>query len=288
MQKFKKAFRRLLDPRAANAKHPLLEVVLISLAAVVCGAASCSEIADSGGRRRSCCGFFCVWSTASRATIRSAGCSVCSILQPSNAPSDSSWRLSPRPTGSNSAAWWRSTERRCAAPMSAAPRQRRCIWSTSLPWKRGWPSQQKAPGRNETAGALEVLELLCLEGCIVTADALHCNRRFAQAVLERGGDYASVIKGNRGPLFETVTQQFARSGKRSTTRQIDRATHDRSETRMATVMRNKTSAKRFPGVVAVGRITSHRRLRDQRADPPVIRYYPLSKYLRQLMLGGEF
>jgi predicted transposase YbfD/YdcC len=32
-------------------------------------------------------------------------------------------------------------------------------------------------------------------------------------------------------------------------------------------------AERFPGVVAVGRVTSRRRLRGQRADPLVVRYY---------------
>jgi predicted transposase YbfD/YdcC len=55
-------------------------------------------------------------------------------------------------------------------------------------------AQRKAPGRNETAGALEVLDLLCLEGCVVTADALHCHRAFASAVLQRGGDYVLAIK----------------------------------------------------------------------------------------------
>jgi hypothetical protein len=59
-------------------------------------------------------------------------------------------------------------------------------------------AQRKAPGRNETAGALEVLDLLCLEGCVVTADALHCHRAFASAVLQRGGDYVLAIKANRG------------------------------------------------------------------------------------------
>ncbi|MGY3146532.1 putative transposase YbfD/YdcC [Bradyrhizobium sp. USDA 3397] len=44
-------------------------------------------------------------------------------------------------------------------------------------------------------------------------------------------------------------------------------------------MRNKTLAQRFPGVAAVGRITSRRRLHGQRADPAVVRYYLLSKYL---------
>ena len=35
----------------------------------------------------------------------------------------------------------------------------------------------------------------------------------------------------------------------------------------------------FPGAAAVGRITSRRRLRGQRADAPVVRYYLLSKYI---------
>jgi hypothetical protein len=46
MAKFKKIFRRLRDPRAANASHDLLEVLLIALAAVLCGAESCSDMAS--------------------------------------------------------------------------------------------------------------------------------------------------------------------------------------------------------------------------------------------------
>jgi hypothetical protein len=41
MQKFRKAFRRLADPRATNARHDLLEVLVIAPAAVLCGAESC-------------------------------------------------------------------------------------------------------------------------------------------------------------------------------------------------------------------------------------------------------
>jgi predicted transposase YbfD/YdcC len=110
---------------------------------------------------------------------------------------------------------------------------------------------------------------------------MHCHRAFAKAVRERGGDYVLAIKGNRGRLFAAATQQFVRSGKRSTAAQINRSTHDRSETRTATVMRNTTLAGlyRFPGVVAVGRITSRRKLRGRHADPPVARYYLLSKYI---------
>src|SRR5881398_2278323 len=48
MGKFRKLFRQLPDPRAANARHNLLEVLFIALAAVLCGAESCSDMADFG------------------------------------------------------------------------------------------------------------------------------------------------------------------------------------------------------------------------------------------------
>ncbi|WP_027580939.1 transposase family protein, partial [Bradyrhizobium sp. Ai1a-2] len=48
MQKFRKAFGRLPDPRATNAKHELLEVLFIALAAVLCGASSCAEMEEFG------------------------------------------------------------------------------------------------------------------------------------------------------------------------------------------------------------------------------------------------
>ena len=38
MGKFKKVFKGLADPRAANAQHELLEILFIALAAILCGA----------------------------------------------------------------------------------------------------------------------------------------------------------------------------------------------------------------------------------------------------------
>ena len=48
MGKFKKIFRRLPDPRADNARHDLVEVLVIALAALLCGADSCSDMAEFG------------------------------------------------------------------------------------------------------------------------------------------------------------------------------------------------------------------------------------------------
>ena len=130
-------------------------------------------------------------------------------------------------------------------------------------------------------GLWRFLALLDLKGSIVTADALHCRRGFAAIVLERGGDYALAIKANCRPLFKAVTQQFKGSTKRSSTKQIEPPAHDRSEARHATVIRNTSLAEhhRFPGIAAIRRITSRRRLRGQPADAPLVRYYILSKYM---------
>ena len=123
--------------------------------------------------------------------------------------------------------------------------------------------------------------MLSLDGCIVTGDALHCNRPFATAVLARGADFALALKQNQSKLFDLAERRFARGGKRSVVQRREPATHDRQETRRATVIRDTsiTAAKLFPGVVALGRITSRRRLKGKRADKPVVRYFLLSQYM---------
>ena len=100
-------------------------------------------------------------------------------------------------------------------------------------------------------------------------------------MLERGGHYVLALKQNQGKLFDAVARRFARAGKRSVAKRIEPSTHDRHESRRATVIRDTSvaAANRFPGVVALARITSRRRLHGKRADKPVVRYYLLSKYM---------
>jgi predicted transposase YbfD/YdcC len=282
MVRFRKAFRRLADPRAANARHDLLEVLCIALAAVLCGAESCSDMADFGESKEGLLRLFLglEHGIPSHDTFSR----VFRLLKP-----DAFERAFRR----FMAAFAKANGLKLTGVVAvdgkalrgayerggkATPLQLVNVFAVEA---RMALAQQKAPGRNETAGALEVLELLCLEGCIVTADALHCHRAFAAAVRERGGHYVLAIKANRGRLFAAVTQQFARAGKRGTAEQVDRSSHDRSEARRATIMRNTSLAARygFPDVAAVGRVTSRRRVSGQRANAPLVRHYLLSKYM---------
>jgi predicted transposase YbfD/YdcC len=141
-------------------------------------------------------------------------------------------------------------------------------------------AQYKAPGRNEAQGALEVLELVGLRGSTVTADALHCHRAFAGKILAQGADYVLALKKNRRTLFADAVQLFRRAGRRSSAERGDPSTHDRSERRRATVIRAPSLAAkhRFPGIVAVARVSCRRRLHGKRSET-IVRYFVLSTYM---------
>ena len=46
---------------------------------------------------------------------------------------------------------------------------------------------------NEITAVPQLLELLTLKGKVVTADAMNCQRHFAQQVMEQGGDYVLAL-----------------------------------------------------------------------------------------------
>ena len=54
---------------------------------------------------------------------------------------------------------------------------------------------------NEITALPKLLQLLSLQGRVVTADAMHCQRQVAQQVVEQGADYALALKGNQGTLI---------------------------------------------------------------------------------------
>jgi len=57
---------------------------------------------------------------------------------------------------------------------------------------------------NEITVLPELLRALELAGCIVTADALHCQKDIAKEILEADADYVLALKGNQGTAFAEV------------------------------------------------------------------------------------
>lgn len=291
MGKFKRAFAKLRDPRAANAQHELLEILVIALAATLCGAQSAAEMALFGRSKEALLRQFLrlEHGIPSHDTFSR----VFRLLNP--AAFEHHFRrfmvafakTNRRPLTGVVAVDGKALRRAYERGGSATPIQMVNVFAAAT---RMVLAARRAPGRNEALGALEVLDLLCLKGCTVTADALHCNRAFAAKVLERQADYVLALKQNQGKLYDAVARRFARSGPRRSAERLEPATHDRREQRRATVIRDKSlaEAQNFPGIVALGRITSRRRQLDGGpADPPAVRYFLLSKHLspRQLLLA---
>src|SRR3954465_12154841 len=57
---------------------------------------------------------------------------------------------------------------------------------------------------NEIMAIPELLETLHLEGCIVTLDAMGCQKTIAGRILERHADYRLVLKANQGKAFLAI------------------------------------------------------------------------------------
>jgi len=61
---------------------------------------------------------------------------------------------------------------------------------------------------NEITAIPKLLELLELAGCIVTLDAMGCQRPIAAQIIGQGGDYVLGLKGNQSGLHEAVEDFF--------------------------------------------------------------------------------
>jgi predicted transposase YbfD/YdcC len=57
---------------------------------------------------------------------------------------------------------------------------------------------------NEITAVPELLRALELAGCIVTADAMHCQKNVAKEIIEADADYVLALKGNQGTAFGEV------------------------------------------------------------------------------------
>ena len=61
---------------------------------------------------------------------------------------------------------------------------------------------------NEITAIPELLSLLELSGCIVTIDAMGCQREIVKQIVEQKADYVISLKGNQGNLHKEIKEYF--------------------------------------------------------------------------------
>lgn len=199
-------FASVPDPRAANASHRLGDLIVMMIAASLCGASSATEFALFAQERRQ---------------------ALSRLIDYDVAPSHDTFSrllrlLDPDAFGRAFAAFAASFHRACqdvvaldgkalrrayevgraaAPPLSVsafATGSRLCLAAAT-----------PGSGDNEVETALKVIELIDLTDKLVTADALHCHTRMAEAIIGRGGDYLLALKGNRRSWQKAARERLA-------------------------------------------------------------------------------
>lgn len=95
---------------------------------------------------------------------------------------------------------------------------------------------------NEITAIPELLKLLEVKGCIITIDAMGCQRDIAEAIIEKEADYILAVKGNQEKLEEAIKNTFDEAIKKdfedmkhSTNQTVDEK-HGRTEVRTCYVL----------------------------------------------------
>lgn len=62
---------------------------------------------------------------------------------------------------------------------------------------------------NEIPAVQELVSELDIKGCTVTADAMHCQRKTCEAIVDNGGDFFLFVKENQKSLLQTVKRSVS-------------------------------------------------------------------------------
>jgi predicted transposase YbfD/YdcC len=128
---------------------------------------------------------------------------------------------------------------------------------------------------NEIVAIPALLDLLAIEGTILTIDAMGCQRAIAQKVIDKKADYVLALKGNQGSLREDI-EMFAAEQKAAafkdtkiSTDQTVGCDHGRIETRTITVFHDVewlNERHGWPGLKSFVMVESVREIKGAKAD----------------------
>ena len=123
--------------------------------------------------------------------------------------------------------------------------------------------QASAHKKNEIKDIPVLLDLLSLEGAVVTLDAMGCQREIARKIRDKGADYVLALKGNQGLLYEDVKLWFEEQDQENTEllQTVD-GDKGRIETRTYTqcdaIDWLKNRHPQWEGLASIGRVVSLR------------------------------
>jgi predicted transposase YbfD/YdcC len=266
-------FDDIPDPRASNTSHRLGDLLLISLAAIMCGAVTASEFALFAEERWP---FLQRYTSSRKPPSHDTFSRLFRLLEPKHL-AEALTRFSksfaaalgaPEKTAAGVIAIdGKALRRACEAGCRAWPPLMVSAFASAA--RLCLAARRPQTGAGEVEAALDVLDMIDITGQIITADALHCHNRMVEKITANGGDYVLALKKNRPAWVEKAEQAFAAAAPAGTVREVD-TSHGRTVVRQAAVVACQTPL--CAGHAAFARIVSQRD--DQ---PEEVRYFLLSR-----------
>jgi len=288
---FLDCFSDLPDPRQqGKVVYPLGEVLLLCLLAVLAGAETFADIARFGEKKLSLLRRFLPFRDGTPAHDHLGD--IFAVLDAEAFQSCFvSWVASLSGTPADVIAIDGKTSRRSYQKKGAkeaihmvsafATRQRLVLGQTKV-----------AEKSNEIIAIPKLLDMLEIEGAIVTLDAMGCQREIAKKIVDNKADYVLALKGNQGSLREDV-ELFAAEQKSNGFKDTKVSRHEtvdgdhgRIETRAYTVIHDIAWLQErhdWPGLKSVVMVESTREIGDKIERE--IRFYITSLVLAAHLIG---
>jgi predicted transposase YbfD/YdcC/predicted DNA-binding protein (UPF0251 family) len=278
-------FVQLTDPRRRKVVYPLINVVTIAICAVICGADDFVAIADYGRKKRKWLSQFLDLRAgipshdrfnAILAAIKPAEFEACLL----------SWitDLHEITAGQVVAIDGKTLRRSFDTASGKSAIHMVSAWATANKITLGQVVVDEKS--NEITAIPKLLQILEISGSLVTIDAMGCQTKIAQAILDAGADYVLAVKENQPTLHDGIAwffltgreQGFGRT--RVSRHQTRDKGHGREETRtyyVCDVPRDLPDRQRWPKLSAIGLAISDTMRDGERCHE--MRYYILSKEL---------
>ena len=203
-----KHFKWLEDPRIGRAKrHELIDIIGVTICAVVCGADNWVEVEEFGKAKEDWLRGF--------------------LRLPNGIPSHDTFgrvfsRLEPEQFGDCFMSWVRSISELTRGEVVSIDGKTlrgchdRSNGRSALHMVSAWASEnhlvlgQTRTGdhSNEITSIPKLLSVLELKGCIITIDAMGCQKEIARQIVDGGSDYILAVKSNQGELNHNVRDAF--------------------------------------------------------------------------------
>ena len=266
MGRFSHYFKDIIDPRTGNAKrHDFREMVMIAVLSSLCGGQSCVDMEDFAANNEAFLrGFMALENgTPSHDTFSR----LFRLMDPKPFTKAmvklvEDWGEVQDPDGQRQVAVDGKALRR--SYLRAGEMSPLHMVSAFLPEAGIVLGQVAVDGKsNEIPAMAALLELLDIEGAVVTADAMHTQRKTAQLIIGKRGHFVLALKLNQGALHEDakVWMDDPEAQKEMLSHQHVDGGHGRVETRTATVSHDVgwlQDRHEWPGLEAVGKIEAVR------------------------------